>query len=360
MNIVQATREYERWLNRHTPLIASELRLKHRLMRQSKFSFLRGTFYRWAQTWPGACPDVCRAPRVLAVGDLHVENFGTWRDIEGRLVWGINDFDEAVQQEYTNDLVRLATSAFLAGEERTLAISQRAATDAILKGYADGLREGGEPLVMGERNNRLWLMAQGRMRSPIVFWRKLDKIKKRKFAPAQVRRAIAPLLPGSGIKLDFGHRIAGLGSLGRQRHVAVGEWRGGRIALEAKPLAPSAAAWAGYADERLGVLYQKILDCAVRCGDPWVHVEGGWIVRRLSPDCSRIELTDLPVKRDERRLLYRMGWETANVHLGSTGAQSRIRADLRKRETGWLLKAARQMVKAVTGDWKEWRRATDR
>jgi len=32
---------------------------------------------------------------VLAVGDLHVENFGTWRDAEGRLIWGVNDFDEA-------------------------------------------------------------------------------------------------------------------------------------------------------------------------------------------------------------------------------------------------------------------------
>jgi len=32
---------------------------------------------------------------VLAVGDLHVENFGTWRDAEGRLIWGVNDFDES-------------------------------------------------------------------------------------------------------------------------------------------------------------------------------------------------------------------------------------------------------------------------
>ena len=48
---------------------------------------------------------------VLAIGDLHLENFGTWRDAEGRLVWGINDFDEAWALPYTNDLIRLATSA---------------------------------------------------------------------------------------------------------------------------------------------------------------------------------------------------------------------------------------------------------
>jgi hypothetical protein len=26
-------------------------------------------------------------PRVLGVGDIHLENFGTWRDAEGRMVW---------------------------------------------------------------------------------------------------------------------------------------------------------------------------------------------------------------------------------------------------------------------------------
>jgi Uncharacterized protein conserved in bacteria (DUF2252) len=28
---------------------------------------------------------------LLAVGDLHVENFGVWRDSRSKLVWGVND-----------------------------------------------------------------------------------------------------------------------------------------------------------------------------------------------------------------------------------------------------------------------------
>ena len=48
--------------------------------------------------------------KLKGVGDLHVENFGTWRDVEGRLVWGVNDFDEAYALPYTNDLVRLVAS----------------------------------------------------------------------------------------------------------------------------------------------------------------------------------------------------------------------------------------------------------
>ena len=56
--------------------------------------------------------------RVLAVGDIHLENFGTWRDADGRLVWGVNDFDEAAQMPYVLDLVRLAASALLANPSR--------------------------------------------------------------------------------------------------------------------------------------------------------------------------------------------------------------------------------------------------
>jgi uncharacterized protein (DUF2252 family) len=68
---------------------------------------------------------------VLAVGDLHLENFGTWRDGLGRLAWGINDFDEAYPLPYTHDLVRLATSAFLAVEQEHLCIKQKAACQAV-------------------------------------------------------------------------------------------------------------------------------------------------------------------------------------------------------------------------------------
>src|SRR6058998_3000919 len=105
-------------------------------MREDLFPFLRATYYRWAQLWPEVCADLASAPEVLSVGDLHVENFGTWRDAEGRLVWGVNDFDEACPLPYTNDLVRLATSAWLAIEADDLALGRGAACRVILEGYA--------------------------------------------------------------------------------------------------------------------------------------------------------------------------------------------------------------------------------
>ena len=104
MNIQTATQKYEARLAQQVPLIQEDLELKHTLMAQDAFSFLRATFYRWVQRWPEVCPDTVYAPKVLAVGDLHVDNFSTWRDAEGRLAWGINDFDEAYPMPYTIDL----------------------------------------------------------------------------------------------------------------------------------------------------------------------------------------------------------------------------------------------------------------
>jgi uncharacterized protein (DUF2252 family) len=123
-------------------IVPADLTLKHRLMAETPFSFLRAAFYRWAQLWPLVCGDLSRAPKVLAVGDLHVENFGTWRNTEGRLVWGVNDFDEAWPAAYTADLVRLLTSAYLAISEQHLEIGRRDVQRAIESGYRDAVAFG--------------------------------------------------------------------------------------------------------------------------------------------------------------------------------------------------------------------------
>src|SRR5260221_7480331 len=87
MNVFKATAEFERWLANRLPVIRQDIALKHQHMAEAAFPFFRAPFYRGLQHWPEACGDLAKAPAVLAVGDLHVENFGTWRDEEGRLIW---------------------------------------------------------------------------------------------------------------------------------------------------------------------------------------------------------------------------------------------------------------------------------
>ena len=105
---------YEAWLARQCDVVAKDIDVKHQRMKKNAFIFLRATYFRWAKTIETLCPDLMDAPKVLAVGDIHLENFGTWRDADGRLVWGVNDFDEAAIMPYPLDLVRLAASIRLA------------------------------------------------------------------------------------------------------------------------------------------------------------------------------------------------------------------------------------------------------
>jgi hypothetical protein len=348
MKIFKATDRYEAWLSRHLRVIPKDLELKHQQMRTAPFPFLRATFYRWAQTWAEHCPREAKAPRVLAVGDLHVENFGTWRDIEGRLIWGINDFDEAWRMPYTNDLVRLGTSALMA----QMACEPKVAMEAILRGYSDALAAGGRPFALAEHHPALRDIAVHRLKDPEQFWVKLQKAAEiQDKLPAGAAKAIERMLPERGISYKVKHRIAGLGSLGRERYVALAFWRGGSIAREAKALAPSACVWAEEGKGTAAILYERILDTAVRSRDPFVRFQTRWIVRRLAPDCSRIELSSLPAERDELRLFHAMGFETANVHLGSA-KPAVLAADLKKRPKGWLLDTARRMEKAVLSDFE--------
>jgi hypothetical protein len=353
MKIDQATQDYERWLARQIPLVHSDLRLKHILMKGSGFSFLRATFYRWMQVWPDVCADLVATPVLRAIGDLHVENFGTWRDIEGRLIWGINDFDEAYPLPYTNDLVRLAVSVKLAIKAEHLAIKPGDAYDAILTGYTEGVKSGGQPFVLSEHHQWLRDIATNTLRDSVGFWKKMAALPPVKGAvPQSVRVALDHLMPEPGLPHSLCRRVSGLGSLGHPRFAALADWQGGKIAREAKLLARSACAWAREGHNT--IFYQFMLDHAVRCRDPFVRMEGSWLVRRLSPYCSRIELTSWPRKRNEGKLLYAMGWETANVHLGNHKVIKAVQRDLAKRKAKWLRKAAKAMTKVILADWKDW------
>jgi uncharacterized protein (DUF2252 family) len=358
VNIHKATHKFEAWLGGQGPLIARDLRLKHKLMRQGVVPFLRGTFYRWCQLWPEICPDLAKGPKVLGVGDLHVENFGTWRDGEGRLVWGINDFDEVAVMPYTLDLVRLAASARMAIAANHLRVDVKDACDAILSGYGDALKAGGCPIVLGEQHPWLRELAISESRDPLRFWDKMGRLPRvRRRVPRSAMKAIVSLMPDADVKYRVAQRTAGIGSLGRERYTAIADWRGGKIAREAKALVTSAYAWARGGKIKRAILYQEALDQAVRCCDPFVRVHGRWIVRRLAPDCSRIELSSLPKEWDEARLFYEMGWETGNVHCGNPKAVTMIARDLRKRPAKWLHDGARAMTKATVKDWREWKTA---
>jgi uncharacterized protein (DUF2252 family) len=357
MPVKTANKKYEAWLKTQVKVVPRDLARKHELMASSPFIFLRGTFFRWAEIYPMVLPDLAEAPKLLAIGDLHIENFGTWRDHEGRLVWGINDFDEVYPMPYTVDLVRLATSALFAIEENRLSLDAREVCKVLVRNYTETLADGGAPIVLAEDHQELGKMARARLKNPARFYKNLSRqAQSRTSVPKEALEALLSICPEPDMDLHFFHRTAGVGSLGRERYLALTQYRGGLIARECKNALPSAWGFAHQDKEDStvsgAVHLGNLVAGALRSPDPFYGVHGQWIRRRLAPDCARVELSDLPVARDEETLMSSMGQETANVHLGNGKVVEEVLKDLAKRPKGWLVKAATQMYEATVKDYR--------
>jgi len=356
MKIFKATRKYEAWLRRELDVFEEDLALKARLLTNDPFTFLRGTFYRWMQWFPDICNKAAAAPVVLSVGDLHAANFGTWRDARDELIWGINDFDEAALLPYTQDLIRLAASVELASKSQSLSITLTEACEAILEGYHEGLEKGGKSLVVDDDRDWLRMAYVKSEHQAQKYWEGLNQCPiSEKEPPPEVQSMLEASLPSQGLQYRLIHRQSGVGSLGRPRFTALAEWQGEYVALEAKALMPSAALWAKKEQKGAEVQYEEVLARAVRRLDPMMKVYEGWVVRGLAPDRCRIELSELGPERDETRMMRAMGWETANIHLGTRAAVKDVLNDLKGRRANWLRRSAEKMVAVTLKDWEMWK-----
>ena len=173
-SIVKSTDAYEEWVRERTDVSEKLLEKKHRKMSEGAFPFLRATFYRWVEQWPAVCPKLARRDQdvLLAVGDLHVENFGVWRDSRQRLVWGVNDFDDACELPFTSDLVRLATSAMLAASAAKIKVTADTVCAFMIEGYRTGLVKAEPILIPANGNGPLTKLTHDTQEEPKEFWRK--------------------------------------------------------------------------------------------------------------------------------------------------------------------------------------------
>ncbi|MCP9946184.1 DUF2252 domain-containing protein [Streptomyces somaliensis] len=132
-------------------------RIKFRKMANSAFAFYRGAaclFYAdldEEEREGGPHLDE-RTGRVWIHGDLHAENFGTYMDANGRLVFNANDFDEAYVGPFTWDLKRLVASLALLGYAKALGDDQ---ISALVRLCATAYRERIRALATGARDEEV-------------------------------------------------------------------------------------------------------------------------------------------------------------------------------------------------------------
>jgi uncharacterized protein (DUF2252 family) len=97
------------------------LPIKYGRMLVSPFTFYRGSAVLMAADLAGS-PEA--GIDVVLCGDAHLSNFGIFATPERRMVFDVNDFDEAYPGPWEWDLKRLAASAVIAGRDNGLSESK--------------------------------------------------------------------------------------------------------------------------------------------------------------------------------------------------------------------------------------------
>jgi uncharacterized protein (DUF2252 family) len=141
------------------PLIEADpsaFRRKFRKMAADPFAFYRGSaplYYADIVQLEDPWADE-RTSRVWIQGDLHAENYGTYMDAAGVLVFDVNDFDEAYVGHFTWDLRRMAASLALLGFGKALSDKT---IDQLIRTYACAYADQVKAFNTGERDEEFRL-----------------------------------------------------------------------------------------------------------------------------------------------------------------------------------------------------------
>lgn len=340
------------------------LAIKFAKMRESPFVFLRGACHLFYEALPDR-PALTQAPLAWCCGDLHFENFGSYK-ADNRLVYfDINDFDEAALAPCTWDIVRLlasircGTDALQASPAEALAVSRdglSAYRAALIRGKplwverdtAGGLvRELLAGLHERKRDDHLdrhTVRKGGRRRLKLDGGKALpaSNDEQRRVSEFMIQFAAAQPDPGFFSVLDCARRIAGTGSLGVARYVILVEGKGspdGNYLLDLKEASPSALVprlqelgigqprWADEAERIVGV--QKRLQAVDHAFLFAAQLDGApFILRALQPAEDRVAIGEWGHKLDRlREVVVTLGQVLAWDQLRAAGRAGAACAD---------------------------------
>ncbi len=216
--------------------------LKYRKMAATPFGYFRGTNHLFHAAWPGQAW-LERMPAVWLNGDLHLENFGTYRGDNRLVYFDIGDFDDGCLGPAGRDLARFLVGLSLIARELGLGRSEAALARIFIAGYRGAL--GGGKARWIERRTATGLIGtllkdlERRTQSDLLLKRtqvkkngrrlREDTGKALKLPKAERARVIAFMArfarnradPEFFTVLDVAQRVAGVGALGLPRYVVL-------------------------------------------------------------------------------------------------------------------------------------------
>ena len=374
------------------------LALKYRNMRSSPFVFLRATCHLFYRRLPDL-PLFADAPAVWSCGDLHLQNFGSYKGDNRLVYFDLNDFDEGVLAPASWDLVRFLTSVRVGAESMGVKDKDASALcAAFLDAYREKLLTGKAGWVEREIADGLVrdLLAglHGRLRPAFLDGRTVKKGKQRrlrldngKVLPASdaqkewVTKLIGTLAEAQADPefyevLDVARRIAGTGSLGVDRYVILVRGKDspdGNYLLDLKETLPSSLTpylktrqpvWKTEA-ERVVEVERRMQAVSAAFLQPIRVGKRAYVLRDLQPTSDRISLDVGRSGFDAvRGGIAEMGRILASAQLRSGGRDGSAIADalIAFGQGAWrtaLLGAARACAGQVEKDWAAYCTAYD-
>ncbi len=337
------------------------LKLKYQAMASNAFGFLRGTCHLFYQDIPTDAA-IDKMPPVWVCGDLHLQNFGSYRGDDRLVYFDINDFDESVLAPCSWDTARFLTSVLVAAH--TFKISDQEAQDlcqGFLDAYTAALRLGKardvHPQTATGLVRELLEKLATRDRKTFLTDRTdlKDKQHKLKIIPGKTfavtleeRETITRLInkwatnqpnPRFFNVLDLAHRIAGTGSLGLDRYVLLVEGNGSphrNYLLDLKAARSSSLyphlqihqpQWTSEA-ERISAIQHRFQESPPALLMP-LELDGkSYVLRELQPTADRVDLAawNGKIKR-LKKVVQTMAEVTAWGQLRSGGRQGSAIAD---------------------------------
>jgi uncharacterized protein (DUF2252 family) len=368
---------------------------KYRLIADNPFAFLRGTCHLFYQDFP-ADARLNQAPPAWICGDLHLENFGTYKGDNRLSYFDINDFDEAVLAPASWELSRFLVSVLAAADTLKVRPAEAIALcHCFLDAYVGNLAEGKPRWVERATAEGMVrdLLRDLRLRERPAFLDRRTDIRKGK---RKLRLDGVKALPVNDVErdkvtqlmaayaetqhapeffrvLDVARRIAGTGSLGLERYAILVRGRGrldGNFLLDLKfapgsALAPYVPAtqpkWRTEAERVVAV--QKRVQAISPAFLSAVSVGSqSYVLKELLPQQDRLSLNLWGGKlRRLESVMHTMGGIVAWAHLRSGGRQGSACADdwiaFGRSAAQWrstLLDYAQAYHGQVVADWKQY------
>jgi uncharacterized protein (DUF2252 family) len=337
------------------------LQMKLDKMAADPFAFLRGSCHHFYQHLAASGP-LKKAPLVWSCGDLHLENFGTYKGDNRQTYFDINDFDEGVLAPATWDLVRMLTSILVAGPSLGLSPKKaEALRDLFIERHALALA-GGKAYWVEQRTSaglirELLDGVSERSRESFLDKRTTVTHGKRQFtvdgvkamAPTQAERAQVQRVMKDFAKtqpkpaffkvLDVAIRVAGTGGLGLDRYAVLVAGKGSldtQYILDLKASMPSSLlarlkvpqpAWSSEAHRIVAT--QSLMQAVPMAFLHPVEMGGRpFVLRALQPTEDRLSLAGKGLKQDELAVIItHMAHLLAWAQLRSAGRHGSAIAD---------------------------------